>query len=67
MAERGELGVEVEDIELVEPTLVVVVVMANAAALSDAEGEETLGNGGCCCPLVNMESSSYTCMYMQLW
>ena len=64
MAERGELGVEVEDIELVEPTLVVVVVMVTAAALSDAEGEETLGNGGCCCPLVNMESSSYTYMYM---
>ena len=61
-----ELGVEVEDIELIEPTLVivVVVVMATAAALSDAEGEETLGNGGCCCPLVNMESSAYTYMYM---
>ena len=46
-AERGELGtkVEVEDMELVDPSLV-------AAAL-DEDGEEVdpvLGNCCCCCP-----------------
>ena len=68
MAERGELGVEVEDMELVDPTLaavVVVVIVVGAAALDeDAEGEEAdpvLAPNCCCCccPLVNTESSSY--------
>ena len=75
MAERGELGVEVEDMELVDPTLaiIVVAVVFSAAFDEDAEGEEAdpvLANcccccccGGnccyCCCPLVNTESSSY--------
>ena len=53
-AERGEPGtdVEVEDMELVEPILVV--------ALNEETGEEAdpvLGNC-CCCPLFKVESSS---------
>ena len=53
MAERGELGtdVEVEDMELVEPILVV--------ALDEEAGEEAdpvLNN--CCGPLFEAESSS---------
>ena len=59
--------------ELVDPTLAVVVVAVVGAALDDdAEGEEAdpvlancccccccCGGNCCCCPLVNTESSSY--------